>query len=77
MHLDNIWVVNFLERQNFSLHCFPLHAVIKFGFLVNFDCKLFHGDLMKANVNNGVSSLADGLADLIVFKGSCGAWVAA
>ena len=68
MHLDNIRMVNFLERQNFSLHSFSLHAVVKLRFLVNFDSELLHADLVEANVNDSISSLPNGLPDLVVFQ---------
>ena len=66
MHLDNIWMVNFLERQNLSLHCFSLHAIIQFRFLINLDGILLHRDLMEADVNDSIGSLTNSLSNLVV-----------
>lgn len=68
VHSDYVRVINFLQGKDLALHSLPLHAIIQFNFLINFDGTLLHGLLMVASVDACVGALADGLADLIILK---------
>jgi hypothetical protein len=65
MHFNNIRMVNFPQRDNFSLDGFPFHRIVEFGFLVNFDGELFARVSMVTDSDDSVSSLPNDSSDLI------------
>ena len=68
VHSDYVRVIDLLESKYLSLHGLPLHGIIELDFLINFDCTLLHRLLVVARVHACIGALADGLADLIIFK---------
>ena len=65
MHPDDVWVVDLLQGHDLALNSFSLHAVVQFGFLIDFDCIFFHVTFVVASVNHSICSLADWLANLV------------
>lgn len=68
MHPNNVRVIDFLQGQYLALHGLPLHAVVQFDFLINFDSTFLHRLLVVTSVHGCVGTLPNGLADLIVIK---------
>jgi hypothetical protein len=66
MHFNDVWMINFLKRKDFSLDSLSFHGVIEFGFLVDFDCELLHCRFFVTDVDHCIGTLADWLANLVV-----------
>ena len=70
MHLNDVWMVYFLQGKNFSLNSLSFHGIIKFCFLIDFDRKLLHGRLFVADVDHSVGTLADWFPNLVIVQGA-------
>lgn len=74
VHFNNIRMINFFKSHYFSLNSFSFHAIIKFWFLINFDCILFHGVLVIAGIYNSISTLTNWFSYLIIIKRATELW---
>lgn len=66
VHLDDVRVIDLLQRHDFPLHGLSLHRVVQFGLLVDLDGVLLHVYFVVANVNNGVRTLTNCFTNLVL-----------
>jgi hypothetical protein len=68
IHFDDVWMVDLLEGHDFALNCLPLHRVVQLDLLIYLNCILAHVLLVVAHIHRCISSLTDGLANLVVVE---------